>query len=153
MLGEKEMQNFVRTRRASPQGPLLRKITGCYAKSMFCCLQARGGKPGKGRLAMLKEDNAKFCAPKTRIPTPAPLKKTRAVTVPAPKFVSKIPSPKTSSEGLPSVCTPEPDSTGQASEDASDADNKALPEVIPDFVFPVLQTRDIQHLCRGMLFS
>ena len=155
MLGEPPMQDFVRIRQAFPQGPLLRKTTAKFTKSMFCCMQARGGKPGKGRLAMLKEDNAKLCAPKTRIPTPAPLKKTRAVTVPAPSFVSKIPSPKNSSGGLPSVCTPEPDSTAQASEEASDADNGALPKVIAKLVFPVLpvlQTRDIQHLCRGMSF-
>lgn len=50
------------------------------------------------------------------------------------------------------MCTPEPDSTTQASEDASDADNGALPEVIPNLVFLVLQTRDIQHLYRGISF-
>ncbi|BDA40456.1 hypothetical protein COCOBI_01-1090 [Coccomyxa sp. Obi] len=48
----------------------------------------------KGRLALLKEDNARFCAPKTRIPTPAPKKKPSLVVPIRDTFVSKIPSPK-----------------------------------------------------------
>ena len=86
---------------------------------------------------MLKEDNAKFCAPKTRIPTPAPKKKSRALTVPAlapaPRFVSKIPSPKSSSEtgGPSSTCTPEAnqDDAAQASEGCSDDEAAAVSEV------------------------
>ncbi len=102
---------------------------------LCCCLQARGAKPGKGRLALLKEDNAKFCAPKTRIPTPAPKKKSRALTVPAPPptFVSKIPSPKASSEtgGPSSTCTPEANQgdAAQASEECSDDEAAAVSEV------------------------
>ena len=102
-------------------------------KSQLCCLQARGTKSGKGRLAMLKEDNARCCAPKTRIPTPAPKKKSRAVAVPAPppSFVSKIPSPKSPSEmgGPPSMCTPEADHAAQASDERSDAGAAAVSEV------------------------
>ncbi|CAL8467255.1 g6791 [Coccomyxa elongata] len=48
----------------------------------------------KGRLALLKEENARFCAPKTRIPTPAPKKKSSLVIPIRDTFVSKIPSPK-----------------------------------------------------------
>lgn len=49
----------------------------------------------KGRLALLKEENARCCAPKTRIPTPAPKKKSSLVilNVNRDTFVSKIPSP------------------------------------------------------------
>ncbi|CAL5227928.1 g10975 [Coccomyxa viridis] len=109
-------------------------------------LQARG-KPGKGRLAMLKEDNAKFCAPKTRIPTPAPKKKSSAVTVPAPapSFVSKIPSPKSSSEtgGPSSTCTPEAkqDDTAQESDECSDAE-----AVSEDIASQLAHTPDIHAL-------
>jgi len=83
---------------------------------------------------MLKEDNAKFSAPKTRIPTPAPKKKSSAVTVPVPKFVSKIPSPKGSSEtgGPSSVCTPELADAAQTSDDRSDAEAAPFAEVIQD---------------------
>ena len=48
----------------------------------------------KGRLALLKEENARFCAPKTRIPTPAPKKKSSLVIPNRDTFVTKIPSPK-----------------------------------------------------------
>ena len=51
-------------------------------------------KGAKGRLALLKEENARFCAPKTRIPTPAPKKKSSLVIPNRETFVSKIPSPK-----------------------------------------------------------
>lgn len=54
----------------------------------------------KGRLALLKDENARFCAPKTRIPTPAPKKKPAVAAPDRSIFVSKIPSPKSS---LPSL--------------------------------------------------
>ena len=94
------------------------------------CMQTKAGKPGKGRLALLKEDNAKFCAPRTRIPTPAPKKKTKAVTVPASTFISRIPSPKSSSGSLLGAHTPEPAKDGaQESDECSNDDDAAFSEV------------------------
>ncbi len=117
------------------QRPRVRFCTHYLRLLIFsCCVQARGAKPGKGRLALLKEDNAKFSAPKTRIPTPAPKKKSSALTAPVPKFVSKIPSPKGSSEtgGPSSVCTPEPADAAQTSDNRIDAEAAPFAEVIPE---------------------
>jgi hypothetical protein len=58
-------------------------------------LQEKPKGPTKGRLATLRDENARFCAPKTRIPTPAVVK-TVAVTKKY-DLVSKIPSPKSAS--------------------------------------------------------
>ena len=100
-------------------------------------LQAKTGKPGKGRLAMLKGDEAKFCAPRTRIPTPAHKKKAKPVAVSGPTFVSKIPSPKAASEAgsLPSACTPEPAPAEQASDEGIGAESApSLQEVLKCFL-------------------
>ena len=110
-----------------------------------CCLQAKAGKPGKGRLAMLKGDEAKFCAPRTRIPTPAPKKKAKPVAVSGPSFVSKIPSPKSASEAgsLPSTCTPEPAPAEQACDKGNGAEtatsSQVSTEVLPCVVILLLQ--------------
>lgn len=61
---------------------------------------------------MLKEENARFCAPKTRIPTPA-AKKTVAATQKR-DFMSKIPSPRSVS---PSDAPPKQSQSGGSSEE------------------------------------
>jgi hypothetical protein len=53
---------------------------------------AKGKAPPKSRLAMLKDENARFCAPKTRIPTPAATRRAPAGGA-AGSFASKIPLP------------------------------------------------------------
>ncbi len=94
---------------------------------------------------MLKGDEAKFCAPRTRIPTPAPKKKAKPVAVSGPTFVSKIPSPKAASEAgsLPSACTPEPAHAEQASDKESGAEtttsSQVSTEVLPCVEILLLQ--------------
>src|SRR5579875_1656301 len=56
--------------------------------------QAKPKAAPKSRLAMLKDENARFCAPKTRIPTPAANKRTSSAHAASSNgFVSRIPLP------------------------------------------------------------
>ena len=77
---------------------------------LYACLICFGVMQGmlkgpKGRLALLREENARFCAPKTRIPTPAPKKKPSQEAPSRGNFVSKIPSPTTISSTLEGPAT------------------------------------------------